>query len=646
MEPCKFKSFRLTYFVWIKFLLILIALNSFIYPQTRVDSLEYLGNFSRINLFDTRFDKQLNTFYLNSQLQAYNKFDYLEIRLNENYNSTFVRSQNNNTRDEQHFSLISKYHLSNKFNLGLAGSNSVLSDNRSLAINDASVAYATLFSVYNPIDRIFLAPFAGYSSNKQIGAIDRGTVYGLEGMIDDFRVSDFNLNSIFRFRNEDVLPRRNLIRYHFLSTTNNFEKVVSNTLGITFFENRKDFYFIADSITSAQFNINNNIQSRTETGYQLQDRLSYDRFLEIFTLDLAGAINWRKIDRDTRYRPAEVQSSSLFDTKVEELKLEFDAIVKYDSKTFDGILRANYYERDEKNIAKRFKGIDETFFEQRSETEEQKNNNSSRATLSLFGNLKTSNSDRFTFSIFQSKLIYDTPSSLNADDRDEILTILRLRYSKKLSPYFNGFINAEGTYGHTVYLFASRSSNNNESRIIRLKAGGDYSASSVYTFNSFEVSANYTTYDFEDVTSNFQSFSFRQFTAIDSTRIKLSKKISLLNYSYIKLSEIGDFRWNDFASRPTRFLEEIYLEPRLALSTGNSILSSGVRIFILNTYNFRKEEKVIDTEYLSVGPLVAINASFWKTLDITLNGYYEFISATDSGDREQASLIMQVNWKF
>jgi hypothetical protein len=471
-------------------------------------------------------------------------------------------------------------------------------------------------------------------------------VYGLEGIIDDFRVSDFNLNSIFRFRNEDVLPRRNLVRYHSLSITNNFEKVVSNTLGITFFENRKDFYFVADSITSAQFSINNNIQSRTETGYQLQDRLTYDRFLEIFTLDLAGAINWRKIDRETRYKTPEVQSSSLFDTKIEELKLEFDAIMKYDSKSFDGILRANYYERDEKHAAKRFTGIDETFFEQRSEIEEQKSNNSSRATLSLFGNLKISKSDRLTFSAFQSKLIYDTPSSLNADDRDEILTILRLRYSKKLSAYFTGFVNAEGTYGHTVYLFASRSSNNNESRIIRLKAGGDLASSTVYSYNSFEVSANYTTYDFEDITSNFQSFSFRQFTAIDSTTIRLSDKISLLNYSYIKLSEIGDFRWNDFVSRPTRFLEEIYVEPRFALSTGNSILSSGLRIFILNTYNFNKEEKVIDTKYLSIGPLVAINLYLWKNLSILLNGYYEFITATESRDREQASLIMQVNWKF
>jgi len=646
LEFCKFKSFRFIYYVWIQLLLILIVFNSFIYPQTRADSLEYLRSFARINLFNTRFDKQLNTFYLNSQFQIYTKLDDVLIRLNENYNSTFVRSQNNNTRDEQHFNLITKYNLSNKLSLGLAGSNSVLSDNRSLAINDASVAYATLFSVYNPVDRISLAPFAGYSSNKQIGEIDRGTVYGLEGLIDDFRISDFNLNSIFRFRNEDVLPRRNLVRYHSLSVTNNFEKVVSNTLGITFFENRKDFYFIADSITSAQFNINNNIQSRTETGYQLQDRLSYDRFLEIFTLDLAGAINWRKIDRETRYRPLEVQSSSLFDTKIEELKLEFDAIVKYDSKNFDGILRANYYERDEKHAAKRFTGIDEKFFEQRSEIEEQKNNNSSRATLSLFGNLKISKSDRLTFSAFQSKLIYDTPSSLNADDRDEILTIFRLRYSKKLSAYFTGFINAEGTYGHTVYLFASRSSNNNESRIIRLKAGGDFTGSSVYSFNSFEVSANYTTYDFEDITSNFQSFSFRQFTAVDSTTIRFGDKISLINYSYIKLSEIGDFRWNDFVSRPTRFLEEIYLEPRLALSTGNSILSSGLRIFILNTYNFKKEEKVIDTEYLSIGPLVAINLYLWKNLNILLNGYYEFITATESQDREQASLIMQVNWKF
>ena len=53
------------------------------------------------------------------------------------------------------------------------------------------------------------------------------------------------------------------------------------------------------------------------------------------------------------------------------------------SKFFDGIFRFNFYERDEKHQVKRFDGMTQTIYEQKSELEEQKNNNSSRATLSF-----------------------------------------------------------------------------------------------------------------------------------------------------------------------------------------------------------------------------------------------------------------------
>jgi hypothetical protein len=288
----------------------------------------------------------------------------------------------------------------------------------------------------------------------------------------------------------------------------------------------------------------------------------------------------------------------------------------------------------------------ESIYEQNSELEEQKNNNSSRATLSFYGNFKISKNDLLTFSLYQSKLVYDTKSVSNDDDRDELLSIIRLRYSKLLTSYFTGFVNAEATFGHTVYLFASRSSNNNQSRIIRLRAGGDYSGSIVKSFNSFEVSANYTVYDFEDITTNYQSYSFRQFTAIDSTTIELTNDVSLFAYGYLKLSEIGDFRWDDFTARPTRFLEELYLEPRFILSYKRTIFSIGLRLFLLNTYSYQENSKVPSSEYLSLGPIALIDVLAWNNLNIVMKGYYEFITNTDIPDKEQASLMMQVNWNF
>ena len=645
LKLLKIKSNNSPLTTCVLFIAIIFLINPLFYSQTRVDSLEFLGRFLNAKLFNTTFDKQLNTFHLNSQLQLYGNFEDVIIRMNENYGSTFIRNETKNTRDEQHFNLNAKYLFRKDIWFGISGSSSLLSDNRSLGINESAVNFAAVFSELKPIDNIRLAPFGGYTSNRQIGVTDNGSLYGVEGLLENLNLSDLNINSVLRFRNEDIIPRRNLIRYYELSVNNNFDRSVSNTIQTFFSQSRKDFYFEADSITSAQFNINNNIQSRIETGYQIFDRLSYDGFLDIFSLDIAAGINWRKIDRDNRYKTSE-KAKVMYDTRIDELKLELDATTRYSSKLFDGILRLNFYERDEKHIVKRFDGMTESIYEQNSELEEQKNNNSSRATLSFYGNFKISKKDLLTFSLYQSKLVYDTKSISNDDDRDELLSIIRFRYSKLLTSYFTGFVNAEATFGHTVYLFASRSSNNNQSRIIRLRAGGDYLGSLVKSFNSFEVSANYTVYDFEDVTTNYQSYSFRQFTAIDSTTIVLTNDVSLFAYGYLKLSEVGDFRWDNFTARPTRFLEELYLEPRFILNYKRTIFSIGLRLFLLNTYSYQENTKIPSSEYLSLGPIALIDVLAWNNLNIVMKGYYEFITNTDVPDKEQASLLMQVNWNF
>ncbi len=645
LKLLKIKSNNSPLTIYVIFIAIIFLINPLSYSQTRVDSLEFLGRFLNAKLFNTTFDKQLNTFHLNSQLQLYGNFEDVIIRMNENYGSTFIRNETKNTRDEQHFNLNAKYLFRKDIWFGISGSSSLLSDNRSLGINESAVNYAAVFSELKPIDNIRLAPFGGYTSNRQIGVTDNGSLYGVEGLLENLNFSDLNINSVLRFRNEDIIPRRNLIRYYELSVNNYFDRSVSNTIQTFFSQSRKDFYFEADSITSAQFNINNNIQSRIETGYQIFDRLSYDGFLDIFSLDIAAGINWRKIDRDNRYKTSE-KAKLMYDTRIDELKLELDATTRYSSKLFDGILRLNFYERDEKHIVKRFDGMTESIYEQNSELEEQKNNNSSRATLSFYGNFKISKNDLLTFSLYQSKLVYDTKSISNDDDRDELLSIIRFRYSKLLTSYFTGFVNAEATFGHTVYLFASRSSNNNQSRIIRLRAGGDYLGSLVKSFNSFEVSANYTVYDFEDLTTNYQSYSFRQFTAIDSTTIVLTNDVSLFGYGYLKLSEVGDFRWDNFTARPTRFLEELYLEPRFILNYKRTIFSIGLRLFLLNTYSYQENTKIPSSEYLSLGPIALIDLQAWNNLNIVMKGYYEFITNTDVPDKEQASLLMQVNWNF
>ncbi|OGU76243.1 MAG: hypothetical protein A2V93_02940 [Ignavibacteria bacterium RBG_16_34_14] len=621
-------------------------INNSSFSQSSTDSLEFIYLVKPQNILSTSFDKLLNTYSLNSGLIFNKSFGDFSFNINENFNSKFVKTGQNNIRDEQKISLSTSYKLSKIIGIGISAENRILSDDRTIEINQASISNVSLFTLYSPQPDMTFSPFIGYSNNRQIGENDYGLIYGLEGTVNNLDISDFNLTSQLKFRNEDISPRKNLIRYLSLIADNSFDKDVANIFSARFIQNRKDFYFTAEPQITEDLDIVNNIQSRTETGYSVEDRLRFGNFIDIFTFDALGKVAWREIDRDTRYRPVNINSTSVFDTKINELRVEFEALISYYSDFFYGSLRGIFSERDEKNITKNFEGSNPFFFEERKRQESQKNNNSIRASFTFLGGLNFSKTDKLVFSLLQNKLKYDTPGEENFDDRDEILSIFRLRYSKLLTPFFEAFIGTEGTYSHIVYLFSEKSSNNNINRVLKFASGGNYFGKNVSSSNTFEVSANYTVYDFEDLNPNYKSFSFRQFTAIDSSTIRILRNLSFNVYGYLKFSEQGDFKWTSFSERPTRFLEEIYGEPKFTVNINRINFSFGLRYFSLKTFNYDKREKIIDSDYLSKGPLMEIFILLKDILYLRIYGWYEFITINSAIKQKQTNFIMQMNWSF
>lgn len=628
---------------------ILIFLQLFasglINAQSEIDSLQFILVEKPLNLLSTKLDKQLNTYYLASKLFYNQVLEKYSFDVTEDYNSTFIKSADKSIRDEQFFSASAAYNITPYLKTGFLGNNTILSDNRKIEINQASVSNAMVFSDISPGEGFHISPFFGYSNNRQIGENDNGFIYGGEGLMDDFDISNFNLSSKLRFRNEDISPRKNLIRFFNLTAASIFNENVSNYITSGYSRNRKDFYYSADSVISNQYDITNNIQSRDETAYLLEDGLSYNELTSNLGLDLRGRLDWRNIDRNTRYHPVQVLSSSVFDSRIEELKFELESNLRYSTSTFAGRLKINYSERDEKHLAKNFLNTGSLFFDERQDIENQKNNNSARIAVSLQGDWNISGSDKMSFSVYQNKLRYDTPSMDNYDDRDELLSIMRLRYVRVLTHFFNAFLIAEGTQSHIVYIFSEKSSNNNINRVLKFSAGGDYHGKNISTINTFEVSANYTVYDFRDLVPNLKSFSFRQFTGTDSSTIRLGNKFSIRNYGYIKLSQQGELNWTAFSEKPTRFLQEIYAEPKLVLSYNKVSFGLGSRIFSLLTFNYNGRQKIKDSDYLSIGPLTEILWLAENTIYFKLYGWYEFITVDKSG-RQQANLSFEVNWNF
>jgi len=337
---------------------------------------------------------------------------------------------------------------------------------------------------------------------------------------------------------------------------------------------------------------------------------------------------------------------STFDTRIEEFRIDLSGTTEYRSEIFFGKFRIDYTEKEEKNSAKNLDEANPIIFEQRAEQERKKNNIAEYTTISAIGNLFITKKDNISFSILHRKLEYNTPSEENFDDRDELLSIFRLSYIRNFNHLFNFFVNLEGSYNHIVYIFSERSSNNNERRILKLSAGGEFSGSNLYSRNTLEVSANYTTYDFEDINPNSRSFSFRQFSAKDSTSLRIYGNVYLDFNGYVKLSEQGDFNWKSFSNNPDRFLAEYYLEPMLKIKSNNIYMGIGLRVFSLQTFGFNQRNiKFITNEYSSIGPMTNFSLNL-QNLDLSLYGWYEFINNESNVKRELANLTLSVNWNL
>ena len=62
---------------------------------------------------------------------------------------------------------------------------------------------------------------------------------------------------------------------------------------------------------------------------------------------------------------------------------------------------------------------------------------------------------------------YNTPSSLNYDDRDELTNTIALNLNHTFSPFLNAGFGAEADLIHIVYIESQRSANNNRNFIYR-----------------------------------------------------------------------------------------------------------------------------------------------------------------------------------
>ena len=105
---------------------------------------------------------------------------------------------------------------------------------------------------------------------------------------------------------------------------------------------------------------------------------------------------------------------------------------------------------------------------------------------------------------------------------------------------------------HLVFLKAERSAMNNWNRIFQFNPGIYYNTKSFMMMPQFEILANYTVYDFENISPDVKSFSYRQVGYKDSIFIYLGKMFSLQTNINISYFERGILYWKSFSENSTK----------------------------------------------------------------------------------------------
>ncbi|CAN5532346.1 hypothetical protein BH10BAC5_BH10BAC5_05180 [soil metagenome] len=587
----KRKKFNTQIFSVSIILLLLITSCSFCQLNNSFVDSAYTSNF-----LYTTLENNLNSARLTSRLNYYKMAGKFEFYLKNYYSSDVTKLNTNFYRDLDNFKFLALYKLSEKLKLGAGVKNNVLSDDRIIEsnINNNSFFYGNVkYSINNSTG---ISTNLGFKRENQLGEITSGFSGELNSDINDLRFNDFNSSTNLFLSIDAFDKKKNYDNELYSELYKRFSNRSVNSGKIKFYNQRKDFFTPATQSVINAFGVRNNIQSRFENAIQLEDQFIYS-LSRNFDLNLGGLYMTRVINNDYKYGsdPSVLLLENVYNTKTLEDRLELNSYLSFNSSKLTGYARMNYAERTEDHEVKDISGLTVSQLDELEKTEKNKNNSSKRTSLNVDGTYYFSNTNRIILSTNASILHYDTDSRLNYDDRDEQNIIYSVSHGYSNLSGFDAVTTFDVNISKLKYLFAQRSANNYSNRIYRLTSQSVFKPVKILTSrNTFQVLANYTVYDFEDIISQIKSYSYRQLNMRDSTLISLSPKLDIEFYSEVKAYEQGEFNNNAFSVKPVSYNFLTTLGGNIIYSLlSNLKISAGYGSFRQKIYNYTTGEKVL-----------------------------------------------------
>ncbi len=505
-------------------------------------------------------------------------------------------------RDDNEFRFAFFRRFSSWFNSAVVLNSISFADDKLSGLDRASSSELMTGGKFDFFKKFSISTIAGYKVDYQMGQRDDGWGYKLSVDTSNFEISNYNLRTSLTHSEDFITPRKNVTSDFNLTLWRKFTPDVESKVEFFIKRLKRDFYFFADSTLKAAYGVDYNIEGRDEKLFSGQINFVYP-ISNHFVINLNFSTNSRNILKAVRYK-----TMSLYDVSIDEFILRSFAGISYEAKKLKFKFSFDYAERNETHSPKKHELMTEGVFLRSKQSEERKNNYSLRRGLSGEFSYDVSRKIRvgsiFSISLFR----YDTPSPLNDDDRDELLQLFRIftivNFSKGITVELPLDLNNQ----HLVYIFATRSANNNWNRVIRFSPSVVFEIGKVRNRANFSVLANYTIYDFEEMVYSVRSYVFRQFYFSDSIRFPVFDKLSFEGMLQVINSESGRMKWREFKEKPTIFIDTKELSFKLVHSVRDNLrFSCGYHIFDERRFKFIDLEKIPDSRIIAYGPTCEIN---------------------------------------
>lgn len=604
-----------------------------------------LPDTSRKNGAGVGFDKSFTTFHWLGSCSYETVAGPLALDLHEAFLSTLIDAVPQLITDNQSLDVHLADRLSGTFSATGRISSYINSNNRDIGITNASSHGFYAGVALRPVPGLSVEPMAGLRLDTQTGEQDRGASYLLSIRSDSLQYGGYDTDINGSYQRDEIHPRLLETGNALLRVEKVFFERTRNNLGLQFYRNRRDFYAQADSTIQRIDNVSLNIQTRSDNAFTLFDTLDYNVGNNLL-MKFAGTVFSRQITSTSRYNNTIVPNAYTPNTSIDETRVEGSVSLQYrlNERIVSGVL-FSYFERDENHALQPDAALTGAVARTLAENEERKDNISRRNVVSGYVATEVSASDSVALSGSAGLLHYDTPSSENDDDRDELLTLFNISTRHILNSSLCIRTTTDLSLYHLVYLFSTKSANNTWNRILRFSPTFWYTpAHWFFSVNSFEVLANYTVYDFEYISSSPQSFSFRQFSFVDSTNFALSRRLSLEWFSIIRLYERGELHWDDFSERPVNSFDEKTCIGSINYAlTERLLFSVGIRYFSQLRYGYTGADRTLENVLHSTGPLAGISMNVGTRTELAVRGWYERQTQTGQPDRGLTTMTLYLN---